>query len=119
MPTGLDQNFAPFTERKVRFANSFLPISALFHSPCLQPATGIILDDLKEIEAFTRQDLVIPIFYTSTDPDLYDVLGDESMISELVDMITQLPVHWEAARVFPRATHILEFGSGAFPGLVL
>ena len=74
VPTGLDQNFAPFTERKVRFANSFLPISALFHSPYLQPATGIILDDLKEIEAFTRQDLVIPIFYTSTDPDLYDVL---------------------------------------------
>ena len=118
MPTGLDQNLAPSTERKVRFANSFLPISALFHSPYLQPATGIILDDLKEIEAFTRQDLVIPIFYTSTGPDLRDVLGDESMTSELVNMITQQPVNWEVVGVFLGVTHICDFGLGAFSGLV-
>ncbi|PUU81782.1 fatty acid synthase beta subunit dehydratase [Tuber borchii] len=116
-PTGLDQNRVPFTGRKVRFTNRFLPISAPFHSPYLESATGIILEDLKEIEAFTRQDLAIPVFHTSTGQDLRDGSGDESIISELVNMITQQPVHWEAATVFPGATHILDFGPGGISGL--
>jgi len=116
-PTGLDQNRVPFTERKVRFVNRFLPISAPFHSPYLESATGIILEDLKEIGAFTRQDLAIPVFHTSTGKDLRDGSGDESIISELVNMITQQPVHWEAATVFPGATHILDFGPGGISGL--
>jgi len=116
-PTGLDQNRVPFTERKVRFTNRFLPISAPFHSPYLESATGIILEDLKEIGAFTRRDLAIPVFHTSTGQDLRDGPGDESIISELVNMITQQPVHWETATVFPRATHILDFGPGGISGL--
>ena len=53
-PTGLDQNRVPFTERKVRFTNRFLPISAPFHSPYLESATVIILANLKGIKAFSR-----------------------------------------------------------------
>ena len=93
-------------------------MSAPFHSPYLESATGIILEGHKEIEAFTRQDLAIPVFHTSTGQDLRDGSGDESIIFELVNMTTQQPVHWEAATVFPGATHILDFGPGAFPGLL-
>jgi fatty acid synthase subunit beta len=32
-------------------------------------------------------------------------------------MITQQAVHWEAATVFPKATHILDFGPGGISGL--
>ena len=32
-------------------------------------------------------------------------------------MITQQPVHWEAATAFPGATHILDFGAGGISGL--
>jgi len=46
-PTGLDQNHVPFSERKVRFTILFLLISARFHSPYLESAAGVILEDLK------------------------------------------------------------------------
>jgi len=34
-------------------------------------------------------------------------------------MITQQPVHWEAARVFPRASHILDFDLGGISELAV
>ena len=71
------------------------------------------------MEAFTRQDPAIPVFHTSTGQDLRNGSGDESIISELVNMITQQPVHREAATVFPWATHILDFGSGGTSGLAI
>ncbi|KAH8145050.1 uncharacterized protein LAJ45_10961 [Morchella importuna] len=116
-PTGLDQNRVPFTERKVRFTNRFLPISAPFHSPYLEAATSIIEEDLKGITSFNRKDLAIPVYNTYNGEDLRTAKGDESIISELVNMITRLPVHWEAATVFPKATHILDFGPGGISGL--
>jgi fatty acid synthase subunit beta, fungi type len=116
-PAGLDQNRVPFTERKVRFINRFLPISAPFHSPYLKSATGIILEDLKDITSFTRKDLAIPVYSTSSGEDLQNSSDEASIIPELVTMITQLQVHWEAATVFPNATHILDFGPGDVSGL--
>ncbi|RPB00289.1 hypothetical protein L873DRAFT_1827628 [Choiromyces venosus 120613-1] len=84
---------ACFVERKVHFANCFLPISAPFHSLYLESVTGIILEDLKEIGAFTQQDLAIPVLHTSSGQGLRDAgsLG-------------------EAATVFRGAIHILDFG---------
>jgi len=105
-PTGLDQNRVPFTERKVRFTNRFLPISAPFYSPYLESVTGIILGDLS-----------IPVFHTFTGQDLRDGSADEPIISELVNMITQQPVQRETAPVFPRATNILDLGPGGISGL--
>ena len=49
-PTGLDQTRIPFTERKVRFVNRFLPITAPFHSKYLADATEHIDEDLKDIK---------------------------------------------------------------------
>lgn len=116
-PTGLDQNRVPFTERKVRFTNRFLPISAPFHSPYLESATAIILHDLEGIRTFTRDALAIPVYHTSTGEDLRHGSGHPSVIAELVSMITEQAVHWEAATVFPKATHILDFGPGGVSGL--
>ncbi|RPB05353.1 hypothetical protein L873DRAFT_1785580 [Choiromyces venosus 120613-1] len=106
-----------FSGRKVRFTNRFLPISAPFYSPYLESATGVILEDHKEIRAFAQQGLAIPVFHTSTCQTLHNRSGDKSIISELVNMITQQPVHWGTATVFLGTTHILYFGPGNISGL--
>ncbi|KAI5782751.1 acyl transferase domain-containing protein [Geopyxis carbonaria] len=116
-PTGLDQNRVPFTERKVRFVNRFLPISAPFHSPYLKSAAPIILEDLKDIKHFEKKELGIPVFDTHTGEDLRTTSSSSSVVPELVQMITNLPVHWEKATVFPGATHVLDFGPGGISGL--
>jgi fatty acid synthase subunit beta len=116
-PTGLDQNRVPFTERKQRFVNRFLPISAPFHSPYLEDAAPIIEEDLKNIQSFTKTSLKIPVYDTHTGKDLRKSAAGPSIISELVHMITKLPVHWEKATVFPDVTHVLDFGPGGISGL--
>lgn len=116
-PTGLDQNRVPYTQRKQRFANRFLPISAPFHSPYLESAAPIIEEDLKDIKTFTKSGLGIPVFDTNTGEDLRESATNESIVSALVRMITNLPVQWEKATVFPGATHIIDFGPGGISGL--
>ena len=114
-PTGLDQNRIPFTERKVRFVHRFLPITSPFHSPLLIEAFKHIKEDLSSIN-ITGKSLVIPVYDTDTGEDLRQ-LGSENIVPALARMITQDPVHWEKATVFPRATHILDFGPGGISGL--
>lgn len=115
-PTGLDQTRIPFTDRKVRFTNRFLPISAPFHSPYLESASPIIEEDLVNIKTFVKADLAIPVYDTNSGNDLRMTEG-ASLVSELVRMITKLPVNWEKATVFPKATHILDFGPGGVSGV--
>ena len=114
-PTGLDQNRIPFTERKVRFVNRFLPITAPFHSPLLTEAFKHIQDDLSQIQMPGRS-LVMSVYNTSTGEDL-SMKGGEDIIPALVRMITQDPVNWEKATEFPGASHILDFGPGGISGL--
>ncbi|KAJ5633041.1 hypothetical protein N7490_009380 [Penicillium lividum] len=114
-PTGLDQNRVPFTQRKVRFVNRFLPITAPFHSQYLTSAYDRILEDLEEID-IPASSLVIPVFNTKTGEDLR-LLGDKSAVPSLVRMITHDAVNWEQATVFPGATHIVDFGPGGISGL--
>ncbi|GAM42218.1 fatty acid synthase beta subunit [Talaromyces pinophilus] len=114
-PTGLDQNRVPFTQRKTRFVNRFLPITAPFHSPYLASAYDQILEDVEGIE-IPGKSLVVPVFDTKTGEDLRAV-GDKNIIPELVRMITRDPVNWEQATVFPSATHIIDFGPGGISGL--
>lgn len=114
-PTGLDQTRVPFTQRKVRFANRFLPITAPFHSQYLTSAYDQILEDLEEID-IPAKSLVIPVFHTKTGEDLRQ-LGDESAVPSLIRMITHNAVNWEQATVFPGATHIVDFGPGGISGL--
>ncbi|KAJ5722940.1 Fatty acid synthase subunit beta [Penicillium malachiteum] len=115
-PTGLDQNRVPFTQRKVRFVNRFLPITAPFHSQYLTSAYDRIMEDLEDVVDIPAKSLVIPVFHTKTGEDLR-LLGDESAVPSLVRMITHDAVNWEQATVFPGATHIVDFGPGGISGL--
>ena len=114
-PTGLDQTRTPFTERKQRFVNRFLPITAPFHSPLLTEAFKQIKDDLSNIK-IPASKLTIPVFDTNTGEDLR-AQQDRNIVPDLVRMITQDPVNWETATAFDRATHILDFGPGGISGL--
>ncbi|KAF3401858.1 Fatty acid synthase subunit beta [Penicillium rolfsii] len=115
-PTGLDQNRVPFTQRKVRFVNRFLPITAPFHSQYLTSAYDRILEDLEDVVEIPAKSLLIPVFNTKTGEDLRE-LGDKSAVPALVRMITHDAVNWEQATVFPGATHIIDFGPGGISGL--
>ncbi|KAI1945742.1 beta subunit of fatty acid synthetase [Ophidiomyces ophidiicola] len=114
-PTGLDQNRVPFTERKIRFVNRFLPITVPFHSKYLTSAFDIITEDLEDIQ-IPAKSLRIPVYNTNTGKDLR-LNGDEDIVPALVRMITSDPVNWENATVFDNATHILDFGPGGISGL--
>ncbi|KAH7160243.1 acyl transferase domain-containing protein [Dactylonectria estremocensis] len=113
-PTGLDQNRIPYTDRKVRFVNRFLPITAPFHSQYLSEATAMIDEDLKDI-VIDSSSLGIAVFDTNSGKDLREVKGN--IVPSLIRLITRDPVNWEKATVFPEATHILDFGPGGISGL--
>jgi fatty acid synthase subunit beta len=114
-PTGLDQTRIPFTERKIRFVNRFLPITAPFHSKYLAKATALIAEDLKDVQIDVGR-LGIPVYDTNTGDDVRKTVTG-NVVPALVRMITENPVHWEKATVFPGATHILDFGPGGISGL--
>lgn len=114
-PTGLDQNRVPFTDRKVRFVNRFLPITAPFHSQYLTSAYDRILEDLEDVH-IPAKSLSIPVFGTRTGEDLRNSEEDD-VVPALVRMITHDPVNWEQATVFSGATHVIDFGPGGISGL--
>ncbi|WEW59454.1 beta subunit of fatty acid synthetase [Emydomyces testavorans] len=113
--TGLDQTRVPFTQRKIRFVNRFLPITAPFHSKYLTSAFGLISEDLDDIQ-IPGSSLRIPVYDTNTGEDLR-FNGDKDIVPALVRMITSDPVNWENATVFEKATHIIDFGPGGISGL--
>ena len=114
-PTGLDQTRVPFTERKTRFVNRFLPITAPFHSPYLAETYKDIEEDLRDVN-ISRTSLGIAVYNTNTGKDLREDAA-ENIIPALIQMITQERVNWEEATVFPKATHIVDFGPGGLSGL--
>jgi fatty acid synthase subunit beta len=114
-PTGLDQTKIPFTERKVRFVNRFLPITAPFHSKYLASATALIEEDLKDI-TISSKDMSFAVYDTHTGKDLRDEVQG-NVVPALIRMITQDQVNWETATVFPGATHVIDFGPGGISGL--
>jgi fatty acid synthase subunit beta len=114
-PTGLDQTRVPYTERKVRFVNRFLPITAPFHSKYLANATKLIDADLKDVKIDSKK-LGIAVYNTHTGVDLREeIKGD--IVPTLVRMITRDTVNWEKATAFPDATHVVDFGPGGISGL--
>ena len=114
-PTGLDQTRVPYTQRKVRFVNRFLPITAPFHSPYLQEARDHLQDDLKEFNV-PAANLTIPVYNTNTGEDIRS-LNDTNIVPLLVKLITSDTVQWDSATAFTNATHVLDFGPGGISGL--
>ena len=114
-PTGLDQTRIPFTDRKIRFVNRFLPITAPFHSGYLSEAYKNAVEDLKHI-TIDGQDLGVPVYDTCTGFDIRQATPG-NVVPSLVQMITQKSVDWEKATVCQGATHIVDFGPGGISGL--
>lgn len=114
-PTGLEQTRIPYTERKVRFVNRFLPITAPFHSQYLEKATTLINEDLSSIQIDSKM-LGTAVFDTNTGKDMRRTVRG-NIVPTLVRLITRDPVYWELATVFPEATHVLDFGPGGISGL--
>ncbi|KAH8802730.1 fatty acid synthase-like protein subunit beta [Xylogone sp. PMI_703] len=113
--TGLDQTRIPYTERKVRFVNRFLPITSPFHSAYLQDAAAHIEEDLKDVKIDSKN-LGIPVYDTHTGEDIRETVSG-NVVPKLIELITRDTVNWEQATVFPNATHILDFGPGGISGL--
>lgn len=118
-PSGLDQARIPYSERKLKFSNRFLPIFSPFHSHLLEPATELINNDLvNEKIDFSPSDVKIPVFdtYNGDNFQSYTSSSEESIILRLTKCITELAVNWEKATNFA-STHILDFGPGGVSGL--
>lgn len=114
-PAGLDQSRVPHSQRKLKFSNRFLPIHTPFHSHLLKNATSQILDDCHDDNIdFNSSELLIPVFDSEDGNNYQDLSG--SILSRLIESITELPVHWELATNF-NSTHIIEFGPGGASGL--
>lgn len=114
-PTGLDQTRIPFTDRKIRFVNRFLPITAPFHSSYLSEAYKNAVEDLKHVR-INGKNLGIPVYDTCTGVDIRQE-NSGNVVPSLVQMITQNSVEWEKATVCQGATHIVDFGPGGISGL--
>lgn len=114
-PTGLDQTRIPFTDRKVRFVNRFLPITAPFHSSYLHEANKNAIQDLEAIK-LSRKSLGVPVFDTGSGVNMREQEA-ENIVPSLVRLITEKPVNWERATVCQGATHIVDFGPGGISGL--
>ncbi|CAI5760087.1 unnamed protein product [Candida verbasci] len=106
---GLDQSRIPFSERKLKCSNRFLPIFSPFHSHLLKDATELIMNDVENI----KFDLKIPVYDTFNGENLQD---SNVLVHRLIELITELPVHWEIATNH-KATHIIDFGPGGVSGL--
>ncbi|CAK7910767.1 fatty acid synthase subunit beta [[Candida] anglica] len=114
-PSGLEQSRIPYSERKLRFSNRFLPIFSPFHSHLLQSATELILDDLSNSDLeWDASNIKIPVYDTFDGSNFQDY--KESVAARVTKCITQLPVHWEKATAF-QSTHLLDFGPGGVSGL--
>jgi fatty acid synthase subunit beta len=109
-----DQSRIPFSKRKPVFSNSFLPITAPFHSTYLTSATPVILNDVKDLEIL-GESLRISVYHPRTGEDLSRYQGN--LVPELVRMITEEIVDWPAATQFTAATHIIDFGPGGLSGV--
>ena len=114
-PTGLDQTRISFTERKVRFVSRFLPITAPLHSKYLASVTSKIDEDLKNV-VISSKDLGILVFDTNTGKDLREEING-NIVPTLARLITQDPVNWDKATIFPNATHVLDFSPGGISSL--
>ncbi|CCG83263.1 putative Fatty acid synthase beta subunit [Taphrina deformans PYCC 5710] len=104
----------PFSQRKLKFVNRFLPITAPFHSQYLKPAAEILYHDCKAI--YFDQDLAIPVYATDNGENLQS-MSPQQLTKRLIDMIEFLPVEWVLATRFDKPTHVIDFGPGGTSGL--
>ena len=112
---GVDQSRIPYSERKLKVGNRFLPVAAPFHCDLMIPGHALVVKDLERCGlAYVAENLKIPVYDTYSGTDLRDC--HEGTTSRIVDCIIRLPVMWVSSTKFD-ATHILDFGPGGASGL--
>ena len=115
-PTGLDQTRVPYTERKSRFVNRFLPITAPFHSPYLAEAIQHLESDLKDV-VIRADDLGIPVFDTNSGDDVREK-HEKNVVPSLIIMQTIETVEQEVERLLEadEMADEVKYGMCADPG---
>ncbi|KIA75623.1 fatty acid synthase beta subunit [Aspergillus ustus] len=117
-PPTLDQTRVHFNRRRPVVDVQFLPISAPYHSPILEPVTTYVKNALTELRL--TSDMAIPIYCTVDGKvkNLQTVEPDD-IIETLVKAVTIEQVDWPiACRQLSRATHVLSLGPGPVGTLV-
>ncbi|KAM0331878.1 hypothetical protein ACHAPQ_005898 [Fusarium lateritium] len=110
---GLNRQLRKLRQQDQR-TSRYLPVSAPFHNKCLSTVPHIVYRDLDGISIHSG-DLKIPLYCTRTGRALNSSDGD--IIPELLRLVLSEPLDWEAASVFPGATHIVDFGPGGVHGI--
>ncbi|KAJ1910189.1 fatty acid synthase alpha subunit Lsd1, partial [Mycoemilia scoparia] len=115
--SGADQGRVPHSQRKLKFASRFLPITAPFHSKYLDAAPQLVLDDVKAMDCqFNASELRVPVFSTWDGKDLRETAQDD-LTKSIIEMICLQPVDWPAATAMPSITHIVDFGPAGASGV--
>lgn len=109
-----DYGRTPFSERKLKFVNRFLPITAPFHTQYLRAAATLLYNDCSSL--LFRQSLCIPVFATDNGENLQG-LSAPDLTKRLIDMIEFRSVDWVSATSFEKPTHLVDFGPGGVSGL--
>lgn len=103
----------PFDKRKPQIANTFLPVSAPFHSSYLAAATANILRDAQDMGVQIRgSDLGCAVYTTTSEPEDLRRRGSRNIVPELVRLITEEQLHWFPICSTSKPTHVLDFGPG-------
>ena len=125
-----NQDRIPFSKRKTKFHMSFMPVSAPFHCPLLEPAVALILHDLQSNPALKDEGLLditqddfrgIAVWCTNDNTDLSaSASASKSIMHALVAMQCSLPVQWGLTcrhMISELAvTHVVDFSRGGALG---
>ncbi|EED22654.1 fatty acid synthase subunit beta, putative [Talaromyces stipitatus ATCC 10500] len=114
----IDQNRVPYSKRKPPIQHQFLPVSVPFHTQyLLKPAQNIKahISSLK----IAPEMLKIPVHDNRNGRDLRELPPGTNILEEIIDAICFAPCDWPAVLESLDVSHILTFGSGGMPDLVL
>ncbi|EGD92081.1 hypothetical protein H112_00371 [Trichophyton rubrum D6] len=111
----INQSRVLFSQRPPVISASFLPITAPFHSPYLEEAQKMIIQDLTS-HSLKGCTLAFPVFDTEAGNNLQHC---DNIIPQLVQMVCTKRVQWESVvnMALIGATHVLDFGPGGSAGI--
>lgn len=112
-----NQHRIPFSQRKLPLSFRYLRVSTPFHSPFVQNAIPLILQDVEPLKiSLSSSDLVMPVFSTVDGKNLQTC---DDIISEVVAMQCSEKVDWPKTLRAAGAdtTHLLDFRPGKAAGI--
>ncbi|GAM33971.1 fatty acid synthase beta subunit [Talaromyces pinophilus] len=113
----IDQNRIPHSKRKPTIQHQFLPITVPFHTEYLSTPAQKIKDHLSSY--IFPEMLEIPVHDNRNGHDIRELPHGTNVLDNLIDAICTDRCDWPAALQSSNASHILTFGSGGVPDLVM